>query len=105
MLTAPFVIYRKKRDSVDDKKVPKYLTRKDLRSLGINDNFRDELVINFNNVKTKKIRLCVYWLMVMLSMLITGMRLMTLLTYIYPIITLSRGMSEISDIQKPSNNI
>lgn len=45
---------------MDDKKVPKYLTRKDLRSLGINDNFRDELVINFNNVKTKKIRLCVY---------------------------------------------
>lgn len=51
---APFVIYRKKRDNMDDKKVPEYLTRKDLRSLGVNDNFRDELVIDFNNVKTKK---------------------------------------------------
>lgn len=39
---------------MDDKKVPEYLTRKDLRSLGINDNFRDELAIDFNNVKTKK---------------------------------------------------
>lgn len=39
---------------MDDKEVPEYLTRKDLRSLGVNDNFRDELVIDFNDVKTKK---------------------------------------------------